>query len=176
MYLCQPSYRINTRIYDCLLNYRDKTYTYLLNLMNKFSLSIWFLDDGFRSDSNWQLCVAEYTQEDIYNALEIFKTKFNIIGKQEKDLRYLRFTADSSRIIDKIILKNIPNNLDVIQNKIINNNIHESQKFLYVNYNNENVKFHELCKELNLNYKHAWVKINNGFTIDEIIAIQAVNI
>ena len=71
IYECQPGYRICTRIYDAFKEYRNKSYTYFLNLMNEYSLSIWILDDGFRAKSNWQLCVAEYTQDDIKCALDI---------------------------------------------------------------------------------------------------------
>ena len=63
-YKCQPQYRICTRIHECLKDYRGKTYTYLLNIMNEYSLSIWVLDDGHR-DEKWDLCVAQYTQKDI---------------------------------------------------------------------------------------------------------------
>ena len=63
-YKCQPQYRICTRIHECLKDYRNKTYTYLLKLMNEYSLSIWVLDDGHRDDK-WELCVAQYTMRDI---------------------------------------------------------------------------------------------------------------
>jgi len=176
LYPCQATYRICTRIQDCFLEYRGKTYTYLLNLMNEFSFSIWMLDDGYRSNSNWELCICEYTEEDINNALNIFKDKFGLVGKLKKDIRYLMFDAVSSRKIDAIILKNIPSELDIIKNKITENNISVGQKFLYVKYNNEDIKLHELCKDLNLDYKYVWQKLKRGSSIEEIIEQKAIAI
>jgi len=176
LYLCQATYRLCTRIHDCLLEYRGKTYTYLLNLMNEFSFSIWILDDGYRSNSNWELCVAEYTDEDINLALDIFKNKFDLFAKQKKDKRYLLFDANSSRKIDDILLRNIPNELDIIKNKIIEKNISKEQKILYVKYNNEYIKLHELCKNLNLNYKYIWQKLNRGGSVEEIIKQKVIEL
>ena len=176
LYPCQATYRICTRIYDCFLEYRGKTYTHLLNLMNEFSFSIWMLDDGYRSSSNWELCICEYTEEDINNALNIFKDKFGLVGKFKKDIRYLMFDAISSRKIDEIILKNIPNELDIIKNKITENNISAGQKFIYVQYNNEDIKLHELCKDLELDYKYVWQKLNRGGSIEEILDKMAVSL
>ena len=176
IYECQPGYRICTRIYDAFKEYRNKSYTYFLNLMNEYSLSIWILDDGFRAKSNWQLCVAEYTQDDIKCTLDILKNKYNIIGWQNKDIRYLTFDAPSSRKIDEIILNNILNDLDVIKYKITENNISQEQKFLYVQYKNKNVKLHELCKELNLDYKYVWQKLYRGGSIEEVMKQRVINL
>jgi hypothetical protein len=176
MYLCQPTYRICTRIHDCFLDYRNKTYKYLLGLMNEYSFCIWMLDDACRSNSNWQLCIAEYTEEDVATALYILKNKFNLSVKQEKDKRYLRFNADSSRLIDKIILRNIPNELDIIKYKITENNLCEKQKFLYIQYKNKTYKLFELCNYLDLNYKYVWGRLNKGFTIDDIVNKKVVNV
>ena len=173
MYLCQPQYRLSTRIHDCLLEYRGKSYTYLLNLMNKFSFSIWMLDDGYRDKSNWELCVAEYTQDDIDYAINIFKEKFELICWQEKDIRYLRFDAPSSRKIDKIILNNIPNDLDIIKYKITENkNIYGEEKKIYIKYKNEEILFTDLCKKYNLDYKSTWQRVfKNNENISNIIGI-----
>jgi len=121
IYKCQPQYRLCTRIHDCLLEYRDKSYTYLLNLLNEYSLLIWILDDAYRGRSNWTLCVAEYTQSDIDCGIRILKDRFDLICWQNKDVRYLSFDAESSRAIDRIILKNLPNNFDIIKYKITEN-------------------------------------------------------
>ena len=52
--------------------------------------------------------------------------------------------------------------------KEIQNNISE-QNSLYVQYNNEDIKLCELCKDLELNYKSTWQKINRGGSIEEIL-------
>ena len=166
---CKPSYRISTRIQDCFLEYRNKTKSDLLNLLNEFSLAIWILDDSYRSASNWELCVAGYTKEEVDLALHIFETKFNLTAKVEKDVRYLLFDAVSSRKIDEIILRQLPNTLDIIKYKILENNIHKPQTILTVMYNGENIRLSELCHTLKLNYKKAWKLFCAGCDINQII-------
>jgi hypothetical protein len=172
---CQPSYRFCTRIYDCLKEYRGKSYTYLLNLMNKYSFSVWMLDDGFRSRATWQLCVAEYTPSDINLAMDILKQKYNINAYPDKDIRYLDFDATSSRIIDQIILESIPNELDVIKYKITENNLSKPHKVLYVDENNK-ITLKEFCREHNLDYKYAWSKFNGGFDLNEFINHEVISV
>lgn len=50
---------------------------------------------------------------------------FGVQGHQNKDLRYVYFNAESSRKIDDIILRNIPNNLDIIKYKILDKYKHK---------------------------------------------------
>jgi len=158
------------------LNYRNKTYTYLLKLMNEFSFSIWMLDDACRSRSNWELCVAEYTQDDINYALNILKNKYGIMGKQGKDKRYVTFDADSSRKIDKIILNNIPNNLDIIKYKILENDISKQQKSIYVKYENKDIRLNKFCEMFNLDYKSTWQNLNRGLNVEDIINKKVMNL
>jgi len=159
-YLCQSSYRLCTRICNCLLQYRNKSYTYLLNLINEFSFSIWMLDDGYRDKSNWELCVAEYTPSDVEFAINILKDKYGLDSRVKKDIRYLYFDAKSSRKIDNIILNNIPNDLDIIKYKLTeNDNLSKVEKRIYVDHNNENILFTDFCNLYNLNYKSTWSKI-----------------
>lgn len=118
LYKCQPQYRICTRIYDCLLKYRSMSNIELLSSLNEFSLSIWMLDDGHRDKTNWQLCVAEYSSEDMNYMFKILEEKFGLNFRIQKDIRYVTFDSPSSRALDKMILKNIPNDLDIIKYKI----------------------------------------------------------
>jgi hypothetical protein len=127
--------------------------TELLNNMNDLSFSIWMLDDGYRSVNNWQLCIAEYTPEETELIIKILKNKYNINAYLKKDIRYLGFIADDSRIIDEIILKNIPNNLDVIKYKITENNIRNKQKIVSININNEEKTLRDLSEEYGIAYK-----------------------
>ena len=46
--------------------------------------------------------------------------KFGLHPTLCKDVRYAKYTTADSKIIDEIILRNIPNHLDVIQKKIFN--------------------------------------------------------
>lgn len=171
-YFCQKQHRFCTRIYGCLKEYRAMTYGELLEKMNEFSLSVWTLDDGYRSSSNWQLCIADYSQDEIELAIKLLKERFNINSYQQKDKRYINFDADSSRLLDEIILKNIPNDLDVVQNKIINNDISEPQKFIMINVNGESTKFVDYCRENKLNYKRILGRTYRGLDIYKSIKLE----
>ncbi len=169
LYKCQPQYRICTRIQDCLKEYRGKTYTELLKLMNEYSLSIWVLDDGHR-DNKWQLCVAQYTQDDIEFAINKLKCDYELLVYQSNsDNRYLNFDANSSRKMDEIILRNIPNELDIIQYKIIHNDkIKNKQKrILY-----KDMYLSDYCYNNNLDYKGVMGRIYRGATIENAINNQ----
>lgn len=131
-HMCQPYYRISTKIVDELGEIRDLSYEYIIKHLNEFGLSIFMLDDGSRRDL-WELCVADYTDDEKSLMLSIFKSTFGLDGKLLKDTRYMNFTAESSRKIDEIILRNIPNDLDIIKYKIIDNNkITEENNYIYV--------------------------------------------
>lgn len=160
-YISNPFYRLCTRIYDDLIKYRSIPKLELIHKLNEFSFCIWILDDGYRGKSNWQLCIAE--MENLYNDIEyILNKKFNIKCKQEKDKRYIRFNAESSRKIDEIILKNIPNELDIVQYKIINNKIAKPANYKFVDYNNEKVGLARFCKTEHINYKEAISAYDSG--------------
>lgn len=119
VYKCQASYRLNTRTIDDLVNIRNMNRIDIINSLNEFGISIHMLDDGYRDISSWELCLAEYSQEEIDLYISICKERLGLNCHQETDKRYIRFDANSSRIIDKIILENIPNTLDIIQYKIM---------------------------------------------------------
>lgn len=121
-YICQDSYRICTRIYDEFIKYRNMTLRELLNNLNKYSFCIWMLDDAYRNMYQWELCIAEMEYEIDYIKY-ILKTKFNLKFEQRTDERYIAFSSEDSKLIDRIILKNIPNNLDIIKYKITENDI-----------------------------------------------------
>jgi len=106
-------------------------------------------------------------------AINLLKEKFELICWQEKDVRYIRFDAPSSRKIDKIILNNIPNNLDIIKYKITeNNNIYGEEKRIYIKYKDEEILFADLCKKYNLDYKNTYRKVfKHNEDINNIIGV-----
>lgn len=59
-----------------------------------------------------------WTNEEIEKYMYVVKNKFNLHPHQQKDKRYLRFVSSESNKIDVMLLQNIPNELDIIQNKI----------------------------------------------------------
>lgn len=120
-YICQPYYRIHTRIHDCLKEIRSMSVKELLDELNELSFSVAMLDDGYRGNI-WSYCAASYSPDEIQYMLNVFKSKFDIDGYvRESDTRYIYFNAIDSMKIDNIILDNIPNDLDIIQCKIIHN-------------------------------------------------------
>lgn len=120
-YKRQASWRISSRIYDCFIPIREMSVIELLDNLNEMSFCIAILDDGHRGNL-WEYCIAPYSDEEKEYMLKIFKNKFNLNGYiRDSDNRYMIFNTIDSKRIDNIILNNIPNNLDIIQNKIINN-------------------------------------------------------
>ena len=118
-YLCNEYYRFETRIIDDLIPIRDMNKSEIISKLNGFGLSIHLLDDGSCSNNFWQLCYASFTSEERELYCNILKDKFNIEPHLHKDERYIGFSKKDSMIINDIILKNIPNHLDIIQYKIL---------------------------------------------------------
>lgn len=164
-YLCQSQHRLCTRIYNCLKELREKSYSYYLKNMDNLSFSIWMLDDGYRDNSNWSLCVAEYTEDDIKLAIDLFGKMGLESYRDNYDDRYINFRANSSRKIDKIILKVIPNHLDIIKKKIFDKNPTSEQKRIY--YKDKYLV--DYCRENKINYKRVMRYVYRGASIDEAI-------
>lgn len=173
MYLCQPFYRISTRIHDCLLEYRSMSKHELIDKLNEFSLVILMLDDGFRDRSNWQVCLADISLDDRLYFVKIMINTFKLNAYIDTcDDRYINFRADSSRELDDIILKIIPNDLDIIKYKITeNDNIASKQFRFYIKYNDENILLKDFCKILDYDYKyiHHAIKKYNLLTGEDVI-------
>lgn len=145
-YLCQKYFRIETRILDCLKNIRDMEVKDLLDNITEFGFAIALLDDGSRSNSNWTYCIAPYIEDDKQYMIKTFKDKFDLECHIKKDTRYLIFTAESSRKIDNMILKNIPNSLDIVKCKITDKKICNPNNYIIVDYNGEKMGLTKACK------------------------------
>ena len=116
-----PCYRFNTKIIDELKEIRNEPVSSLISSLNGFGLSIWLLDDGYRGPY-WELCVASYTEDEKKLMLDkLFEMGFSSAHLSKHDPRYLRFNAEDSRGLDKIILSEIQNDLDIIKYKITEN-------------------------------------------------------
>lgn len=121
VYYCRPYYRFNTRRLTELEEIRNIPVIQLIDELDEFGLSVWVLDDGSRGPY-WELCVASYTDEEKGHILN----KLHAMGLTSASLancdnRYLRLNANDSRTLDSIILRNIPNDLDIIKDKILEN-------------------------------------------------------
>lgn len=116
-----PSYRFNTKKINELEDIRKTSLNEIVESLNNYGLSIWFLDDGYRG-SCWELCLANYTETEKSLILKQFQQKgLSSAHLKNYDSRYVRFSTEDSRKIDKIILNEIPNNLDIIKYKILEN-------------------------------------------------------
>lgn len=118
---CQDFYRFNTRTYDALRQFREMSKIDLINCLNEYSFSIWMLDDGHCvSKGYWELCAPLGLNNERVAMKNILYNHFGITPIEQKDNRYFRFHADDSWEITKMILDNIPNDLDIVQDKILN--------------------------------------------------------
>lgn len=118
-YMCRGQYRISTRIIYDLYSIRNMSKIDIIKQLNEFGLSIYMLDDGSRSENGWELCYASFTEEEKQEFINVLYDKFNIKSKRNKDDRYLHIYLKDSKMLDEIILRNIPNNLDIIKYKIL---------------------------------------------------------
>lgn len=171
LYDVQASYRLNTRIIDDLKSIRSMDIKDIIIQLNEFGLSLHMLDDGFRGHSNWQLCMADYSQEEIDLYIKICKEKFGLFAKQLKDNRYIQFDAESSRNIDKIILDNIPNDLDIVKYKILDANLASPVNYIYVNDNGNLIGLNTFCRGHQLIYTKC-KKYVDSLSVNQISAQQ----
>lgn len=158
LYLCKPFYRINTRIINDFKEIREMSKIDILKNIDEWQISLLFLDDGNRSNL-WQLCVAEWTKEEKDFLLKKL-LEFKIRGKILKDDRYIDFDAYSSKNLDEMILKNIPNELDIIQKKILKNDkIKKYNNQFYIITDDNKVGISTYCKNNHYSYKKVKNKI-----------------
>lgn len=164
-YLCKPYYRFETRIINQLKDIRDMPRLDKIKKMTEFGLCLHILDDGYRGDT-WEICLAEYTQEEIDEYVKICDENFSLKCWQKKDKRYVGFDAKSSRKIDSIILRNIPNDLDIIKKKILNNSkIPKPAQYVFVISNDGKVGLASYCRSHKIPYKKAkYVANSNNLT------------
>lgn len=116
---CQDFYRFNTRTYDILKQFREMTKVDIMHKLNQYSLSIWMLDDGHcNTKGYWELCVPLDTNEEREELICVLQNKFGLTAIEQKDNRYFKFHSEDSLKITKMILDNIPHDLDIIKSKI----------------------------------------------------------
>lgn len=154
-YLCKPYYRFETRIINDLKEIRNMPRINKIEKLNEFGLVLHCLDDGSRDKSAWELCLAEYTQQEIDLYIELCKKRFGLNAKQKLDKRYIRFDANSSRILDQMILDILPNSLDIIKKKILENDkISKPVKYIYVvMQNGEQMGLSTYCRSHGIPYE-----------------------
>lgn len=168
-YLCKPFYRFETRIVNQLKDIRSMSRMDKIRQLNEFGLCLHILDDGCRYNT-WTLCLAEYSKDEINLYIKLCKERFDINCWQQKDERYITFDANSSRKIDKIILNTLPNDLDIIKKKIINNsNITKASTCIYVLSDNQKTGLNTYCRSHKIPYEKTKniISKNNLYEISE---------
>lgn len=115
----KPSYRMTTREVDELVQIRSMKQIDKINYLDDFGLSLHVLDDGSRSASNWEICVAEWTDEEVEAYIEKLAF-FGITAHRCKDKRYIRTIGEGTKKCDEMIISNIPANIDIINKKFKN--------------------------------------------------------
>lgn len=174
-YLCSPTYRLNTRILDDLYSIREMSRLDIIKQLNEFGFCLHILDDGNRGNL-WHICLAEWTTEEKKLYIKVCKDRFNINCVLNKDTRYAYFDADSSRTIDTMILNNIPNDLDIIHKKILDNNrITKPANYIYVICDDKKYGLNTYCRSHRIVYKNA-KDIMDGLKLKEIHESDFLNI
>ncbi len=182
-YLCQPFYRLNTRIINELKEIREMPRIEKINQLNELGFCLHILDDGNR-DNLWHVCLAEWSQVEMDVYQNVCAEKFNIFCKQCKDTRYYSFDAVSSKRIDWLILKNIPNELDIVHKKIIDNDkIKELCNYRFVLTQNEKIGLSSYCRANKLLHKYDEIRdlydeisTNNQITESELLSYIGVEL
>ena len=146
--------RFSTLSFRCLSFFIKNSKEVILDFLNEMSLSIWLLDDGNRTKYNWSLSFQRFEHEfklKIRDKLyELFALKGNLVKCGAGMI--LQFTSESSRRLDSMILKNIPNDIDVVKYKILEKEISKPKIKKYVCYNDCNITLYEYCKIKNISY------------------------
>ena len=118
-YLCKPYYRYETRKINSLQSILEMSRSDRITKMSALGIGLYFLDDGSRTHSNWELCVAMLSAIDKSWLLEKLSRQYGIHGHILKDERYVLFDSVSSNRVDDLILEFLPSNIDVVQKKIM---------------------------------------------------------
>lgn len=151
-YLCNPYYRINTKIICELAEIRDKSHIEIIQGLTELQVCLLFLDDGSRNDA-WELCVAEWDIDEINELIYVLDVKYRLRLRKKKDIRYVTLDAISSKRLDEYILKNIPNDLDIVHKKILNNsNIKHFQNSIYIIKNDSKIGLNSYCRKNGIPY------------------------
>lgn len=180
IYECKPFYRLSTRLLNEMIILGDIHRIELIANLDELQLSCHTLDDGNRNNL-WVICLAEYSQEEIDRYIDVVFRKFGLrLFQENSDKRYCHYDAISSKMLDDIILRNIPNNLDIIKKKITENNqIKELRNSRYIISASERIGLARYCKINGLDYDNAKVIFDNNCSIykelSEGIFLESLN-
>lgn len=127
-YEVQGTYRLSTRGYKFLKDIKGLSKYEIIDNMNDMSIGLYFLDDGYKGESQtWSICMGNMVKAEV----DYFIDKLKSIGIYHKSIYlhhsrnikgksyyYLKFDKKNSKIIDNIILKYLPRDLDIVKKKV----------------------------------------------------------
>lgn len=126
-YVAQESYRLATRGYHFLNEIKAMSKKDIMSKLDELGLALFFLDDGSKRDKIWDICMGNMNMDDTRYFVEIL-AKFKIDAKRiyehtnrndnSKSYLYVYFDVENSRKIDNIILRQVPNNIDIVKKKV----------------------------------------------------------
>ena len=118
-YMCKPYYRLTTRQISQLRDIKNMSAIDRIAELNGLGVALHFLDDGSCDKlGRWSICVAGWSSEEIDKYIsKVLEYKIKL--SKVKDTRYLNVNKDSSYTLSELILNEIPNDLDIVQYKIL---------------------------------------------------------
>ena len=110
------TYRMTTREVSELATIRDMSKSEKIQFLDDFGLSLHILDDGSRSRSNWEICLAEWSIDEKQEYIAKLES-YGIMSRLCTDERYIHTVGDGTKKCDEMIAANIPKDLDIIKKK-----------------------------------------------------------
>lgn len=118
IYHRSASYRFCTRKIEQIQQLKAIPKIKIIRDLTEFEFAVWMLDDGYRGEYSWELCLGSLNKEE-KKELDLKLQQFGLKYKYKVDPRYIRFNCESSRKIDEIITNQIPNELDIVKYKVL---------------------------------------------------------
>lgn len=118
-YPVKASYRITTREISEFATIRSMSKSEKIQYLDDYGLSLHILDDGSRSASNWEICLAEWSESEKQEYIAKLE-EYGITSHLCTDERYVRTIGEGTKKCDEMICANMPNDLDIIKKKFKN--------------------------------------------------------
>lgn len=120
----QNQYSFICKTSEYLNKFKTKSKIELLNEIDEMALSVFALDDGNFEGNTCKISCARFTDEEREKFCSILKDKFNIHCRVYNNPNndpikdYFNISKESFAILKEIILSKIPNDIDIIKNKM----------------------------------------------------------
>ena len=115
----KAQYWFSTKTYQTMYTYNELTTLELLDKVNDVGLTIWLLDDGWKSYNHMCIACERFSKEELEYACSILKEKFNIsahvIGTKRKSIS---ISPESNDIVKNIVQSVLPKTTDIVARKV----------------------------------------------------------